>query len=105
MSGYPLLFFDISSGELLIILLVVFLVFGPGKIPEIARSIGKVMNNMKKATNDITREIKQGSADFQKDINPLSDELNETVKDIKKEINDAIDPVYKNIKPDKNKNK
>ncbi len=52
-----LLFFDFGSGEILLILLVVFLVFGPDKIPELARSLGKVINDVKRASEDIKTEI------------------------------------------------
>lgn len=39
-------------GELLIILLVVLLIFGGSKIPEIARSLGKGIQEFKKASRD-----------------------------------------------------
>jgi len=52
-----LLFFDFGSGEILLILLVVFLVFGPDKIPELARNLGKVINDVKRASEDIKTEI------------------------------------------------
>lgn len=48
-----LLFFDISAGELMIILLVAFLVFGPSKIPEIARKVGRGMNEIRRASDEI----------------------------------------------------
>jgi len=57
------LFFDISSGELIIIVAAIFLVFGPKKIPEIARKISKGINEVKKASNDIKDEIKMGFED------------------------------------------
>lgn len=66
-----LLFFDISGGELLVILAAVFVVFGPKKVPEIARQIGKGMNELKKATSDITREFQEGAKDVQKEINQV----------------------------------
>lgn len=52
-----LLFFDFGSGEILLILLVVFLIFGPDKIPELARNIGKFINDIKRASDDIKTEI------------------------------------------------
>ncbi len=54
------LFFDISSGELLIIILALFVVFGPRQIPEIARKVGKGVNEIKRVSNDIKDEIKAG---------------------------------------------
>ena len=52
-----ILFFNISGGELLIILLVAFVVFGPNKLPEIARKIGRGLNEVRRASDEIKREI------------------------------------------------
>ena len=52
-----LLFFNMSSGEIFIILLIAFLVFGPSKIPYIAKKLGKAVYQVKRASNEIKREI------------------------------------------------
>ncbi len=52
-----LLFFNISGGELAIIALLIFIVLGPDKMPDIARKFGKAMRFVRKATEDIKREI------------------------------------------------
>jgi sec-independent protein translocase protein TatA len=52
-----LLFFDFGSGEIFLIVLVIFLIFGPDKIPEMARSLGKFINEVKRASEDIKTEI------------------------------------------------
>lgn len=52
-----LLFFNISGGEIVIIILAILLVFGPKRIPEIARNIGKAINQLRNATEDIKKEI------------------------------------------------
>jgi len=54
-----LLFFDVSGGEILIILLAVFLLFGPKKLPEIAKKIGKLVFEFKQVTQRIKSEIDQ----------------------------------------------
>ncbi|GEM_PF-1308574 len=67
MSHSFLLFLDIGGGELLVILLVAFLLFGPGKMTEMAKKIGKAVHDLRKATNDMTREI-QNEADAIKHV-------------------------------------
>ena len=52
-----LLFFDFGSGEIMLIVLAIFLIFGPDKIPGLARSMGKFINEIKHATDDIKKEI------------------------------------------------
>jgi TatA/E family protein of Tat protein translocase len=70
-----LLFFDISGGELLVILAAVFVVFGPKKVPEIARQIGKGMNELRKATSDITREFQEGVSETKEEINKVKETI------------------------------
>lgn len=49
--------FGIGGGELFFIIIVVLMLFGSDKIPEIARTLGKGMRQLKDATNDIKTEI------------------------------------------------
>lgn len=52
----------IGMGELLIILAIVMLIFGAGKIPEIAKSMGQAIKEFKKSMNVKEDEKKGGSA-------------------------------------------
>ncbi|MFA5418182.1 MAG: twin-arginine translocase TatA/TatE family subunit [Bacteroidales bacterium] len=52
-----LLFFDLGSGEIFLVVLAIILVFGPGKIPEMARGLGKFINEVKRASEDVKTEI------------------------------------------------
>lgn len=44
-------------GEILLILIVAVIIWGPGKIPEIARTLGKAMNTLRKSSMDLTSQI------------------------------------------------
>jgi sec-independent protein translocase protein TatA len=50
-------FFGIGAGEIILILIVALIIWGPGKLPEIARTLGKTVRILKKATYDLTSEI------------------------------------------------
>jgi TatA/E family protein of Tat protein translocase len=63
-----LIFFNISGGEILVIIIVIYLVFGPKKIPEFARMIGKGINEMRRATDDIRNEITREANKVKSDI-------------------------------------
>ncbi|ACY49377.1 twin-arginine translocase TatA/TatE family subunit [Rhodothermus marinus] len=51
------MFGNIGAPELLLIFLVVLLVFGAKRIPEIARGLGRGIREFKEATREISREI------------------------------------------------
>jgi len=81
-----LLFFDVSGGEILVILLVVFLLFGPKKLPEIARKIGKIIFEFKQVTQRIKSEIDQEIQESE--IKKEEERINEIIdKDAGKEGN------------------
>jgi Tat protein translocase TatB subunit len=58
-----LLFFDFGSGEIILIILVLFVVLGPQRLPEVARTLGKTINEMKRASagfkNEINKEVQR----------------------------------------------
>ena len=49
--------FDIGVPELILIFVVVLMVFGPGKIPEFARTLGKLVADVRRVGNEFTREL------------------------------------------------
>lgn len=51
------MFPGLGFGEILVIMLIVLLVFGPKKMPELARGIGRAFNEFKRAAEDVRREL------------------------------------------------
>ena len=55
--------FGIGMPELIIILVIILIIFGAGKLPEIGSGIGKGIQNFKKASKDANKELEEGDAD------------------------------------------
>ncbi len=91
------LFFDISTGEIFIILIVAFLIFGPSRIPEIARKIGRGMNEIRRASDEIKREITREADKIGKDLNVDDAKFNE-FKDTAKDIKEGMSKLGKDVK-------
>src|SRR5712692_7928612 len=49
--------FGLGMGELLVILALALLVFGPKKLPDLAASLGKAIRQFRKATHELTEQI------------------------------------------------
>jgi len=89
----------ISFEELTVILIFSVIIFGPKKIPEIARGLGEGVRAMKKAAEDIKREIMNPVdeinpvKDIQKTIEESKNEILDSTKGMGETIDDAVGPI------------
>jgi sec-independent protein translocase protein TatA len=60
------MFGNLGAGEIILILLVILILFGAKKIPELARGIGKGMSEFKKGLKDVEDEIKNSETESKK---------------------------------------
>ena len=60
------MFGNLGAGEIILIVLVVLILFGAKKIPELARGIGKGMSEFKKGLKDVEDEIKSTDKETKK---------------------------------------
>jgi sec-independent protein translocase protein TatA len=70
--------FGLGTQELLIILVLVMIIFGAGKLPQVGSALGKGLRNFKKGINDRDEEIEEG-------------EIEEVAAQKKKEIKEEKD--------------
>ncbi len=87
----------IGGTEIIFVLLIVVLVFGADKLPEIARGLGKGMRQLKDATNDIKHEVTKSvkendiidtdaTKEIQKEINRVTDNLKDFTGSVKRKL-------------------
>ena len=58
----------IGGPEIIIVLLFIVIFFGSKKIPELAKGLGKAMREVKDASNDIKKEIRDSSRSIKDDF-------------------------------------
>lgn len=76
--------FFISGAEILVIFLIILLLFGADRIPEIAKGLGKGIRQVKDATQEIKTELKKSAN--KKGID--TKEISEQIDSVKDEIDD-----------------
>lgn len=67
--------------EMIVIFLIVLLLFGAKKIPELARGVGKGMGEFKKAKTEFEKEIKEGEKQGEKDWDDSSEKTSAKIED------------------------
>lgn len=60
--------FGLGMGETMLILVVVLLLFGAKRIPEIAGALGKGINQFKKNVSDVDKSFREGEANSRAEI-------------------------------------
>jgi len=90
----------ISGAEIFVIVLVILLVFGADKVPEIARTVGKTVKSIREATDDIKYEItkesykiKDTGIDLKKEVEDQKKSLQESTDSLKEDIEESIGPI------------
>ena len=89
-------FLFIGGPEIFIIVLIVVMVFGADKIPEIARGLGKVIRQVKEATNDIKKEINDSAKDQGFDTD-LANDVKKEIKEAKDGLDKITGPIKRNF--------
>jgi len=88
--------FDFGMGELVVIFAVALIVFGPDKLPEIARTIGKGLSSVKKSFDEVKGEVQTGLDEI-KDTSGIKEALNEGAA-LKKSLQDVTEQVKTDFK-------
>ncbi len=89
-------FLLIGGPEIFVILLIVVMVFGADKIPEIARGLGKGIRQIKDATNDIKKEINDSAKDQGIDTD-LAKNIKKEIDAVKSNVDDFTGPIKRNF--------
>ena len=65
--------FGLGWQELLIILVIALIIFGPRKLPEIGKSLGQAINGFKESTKKATDEAKKEFKDIESSVSSDND--------------------------------
>ena len=75
-------FFEVSGGELLVIMMFALIFFGSKKIPEIARGIGKGIREVKDATDSVKKEIQKETLGMRDELREIQEQSRAMIEDV-----------------------
>lgn len=95
------MFGTLGMPELILIFVVALLLFGPRKMPQIGRSIGRAMGEFRRASNEFKRTIEDEVAadeirDVEKDLKGIKD-IGNDLRDLKNTVEKPIESTVKKM--------
>lgn len=80
--------------EMLVIFIVALLVFGPKKLPELGKSLGKGIREFKKASDELKSSWEEQVKDVQAPLNDVKRDIHEMGKDVQSDFYKSIEPEH-----------
>ena len=84
--------FGLGAGEIRIILIIAFLLFGPKQLPEIGRQVGKAVKGFKETADDLRKTVEPEINMIQQEVKMAEQDFEASVKEAEEEINAATKP-------------
>jgi sec-independent protein translocase protein TatA len=81
--------FGLGAGEVLIILVIAFLLFGPKQLPEVGRQVGKAVKGFKETAEDLRKSVEPEINMIQQEVKIVEQDFQASMKEAEEEINAA----------------
>ena len=83
---------QLGISEMLVIFIIALLVFGPKKLPELGKSLGKGIREFRKATEDLKSSWDEQMRDVENPIKEVTRDIQQSANDMKKDLYESSDP-------------
>ena len=85
--------FGLGAGEILIILVIAFLLFGPKQLPEIGRQVGTAVKGFKETADDLKKTVEPELNMIQQEMKMVEQDFESSMKEAEEQINHATSGV------------
>jgi sec-independent protein translocase protein TatA len=78
--------FGLGAGEILIILVIAFLLFGPKQLPEVGRQVGKAVRGLKETADDLRKSVEPEINLIQQEVKMVEQDFQASMKEAEQDI-------------------
>ncbi len=84
-------FFGIGASELMVLLVIAIVMFGPDKIPTMAAQVGKTIREFRKYTSDLTKEFDAATGDLRKEFQDIAGDIKGEIQATQADLRSQLD--------------
>jgi TatA/E family protein of Tat protein translocase len=92
---------SLGAGEILLLALLALLLFGPKRLPEVGRQVGRALAEVRRVSREFEREVREVAEPFQREIRDATEPITREVRELEAEARKAyaLDDDYSTYKP------
>ncbi len=90
--------FGLGAMEVLIILVIAFLLFGPKELPEIGKQVGKAIKGFKETADDLRQTVEPEINMLRQEVKMVEQDLTSSMKEAEETIKSVGDSASSSIK-------
>jgi sec-independent protein translocase protein TatA len=90
--------FGLGVTEILVILIVAFLLFGPQQLPEVGRQVGKAIKGLKDVAEDVKKTVEPELNLMQAEVKSVEQDLESSMKEAEEAIKKQADDTQQDVK-------
>jgi len=84
-------FFGIGAPELMVILIIAIVMFGPDKIPTMAAQVGRTIRDFRRYTSELTKEFDDATGDLRKEFHNIAGDLRGELEATQADLRSQLD--------------
>ena len=96
MINSVLILLNLGGGELFLIVIVVIMLFGQDKLPELMKSLGKGMRELNDAKNQIQKEIQKGTGGLKEEVEKHTGDMQSEIEKMGQSVKRSMGGVVSN---------
>lgn len=82
---------NLGAGEILLLAVLALLLFGPKRLPEVGRQVGRALAEIRRVSREFEREVRDVAEPFEREVRGVTDPFT-------KELRDSAEPFEREVR-------
>jgi Tat protein translocase TatB subunit len=92
---------NLGAGEVLLLAIMALILFGPKRLPEIGRQVGRALGELRRMSREFEREVRETTEPFTREFHAAAEPIEHEVRQLEAEVRKAynVDSDFSSFRP------